>query len=32
MIAMLEQIFRDHHEKDRVCFEYDTELYFGQVN
>ena len=32
MIAALEQIFRDYQQAGQVRFEYDTELYFGQVD
>jgi SAM-dependent methyltransferase len=31
MLAALEQIFRDHQQNGLVRFEYDTELYFGQI-
>ena len=31
MLAELERAFRDHAEQDQVCFEYDTQIYFGHV-
>jgi SAM-dependent methyltransferase len=31
MIARLKQLFETHQENNQVCFEYDTELYFGHV-
>jgi SAM-dependent methyltransferase len=31
MLAALERIFADHQERGQVRFDYDTELYFGQV-
>jgi SAM-dependent methyltransferase len=31
MIDELERAFRDHAVGNQVCFEYDTELYFGHV-
>lgn len=31
MMRTLEHLFEEHAEDGRVCFEYDTELYFGHV-
>jgi SAM-dependent methyltransferase len=31
MMRELERVFEKHAEEGRVCFEYDTELYFGRV-
>ena len=31
MIVKLKQLFKTHKESNQVCFEYDTELYFGHV-
>ena len=32
MVQALTQIFERHQEQDRVCFEYDLEVFFGHVN
>ena len=31
MIRDLERAFREHNEGNHVCFEYDTDIYFGHV-
>jgi SAM-dependent methyltransferase len=31
MIDVLERAFESHNQNGRVCFEYDTEIYFGHV-
>lgn len=31
MLYELERLFREFAERDQVCFEYDTELYFGHL-
>ena len=31
MIVILKRLFESHNESNQVCFEYDTELYFGHV-
>jgi SAM-dependent methyltransferase len=31
MIVTLKRLFERHNESNQVCFEYDTELYFGHV-
>ena len=31
MMCELQRVFAEHAEEGRVCFEYDTEVYFGRV-